>query len=63
MPQPRVQIVHIRLEILDDAALICRRKVGTRMGKLKGADGGIMGLQDGFKIERQSIPERELSAG
>lgn len=32
------------------------------MCELKGTDGGIMGLQDGLKVERQAVPERELAA-
>ena len=62
MSRPRVQVVHVRLEILDDAALVCRREVGARMRKLEGADGGIVGLQDGLKVERQAVPEGELAA-
>lgn len=29
MSRPCVQVVHVRLKVLDDAALICRREVGT----------------------------------
>ena len=32
------------------------------MCKLKGTDGRIVGLQDGLKVERQAVPERELAA-
>lgn len=32
------------------------------MCKLEGTDGGIMGLQDSLKVERQAVPERELAA-
>jgi len=32
------------------------------MSKLEGTDGGIMGLQDRLKVERQAVPERELAA-
>lgn len=32
------------------------------MGKLESTDGRIMGLQDGLKVERQAVPERELAA-
>ena len=32
------------------------------MCKLEGTDGRIVGLQDGLKVERQAVPERELAA-
>ena len=44
MPRPRIQVVHVRLKVLDDPALVCRREVGARMRKLEGTDGGIVGL-------------------
>lgn len=62
MSWPCVQVVHVRLKVLDDAALVCRREVGTRVCKLEGTDGGIMGLQDGLKVEGQTVPQRELAA-
>jgi len=61
VPRPRGQVVHIRLEVLDDAALICRRQVGTGVRELHGPHCAVMRLQDGLEIERQAIPERELS--
>lgn len=48
---PRRQIVHIGLEVLDDAALICGCKVRSRVRKCKRANRGVVGLKDGFKIE------------
>lgn len=62
MSGPRIQVVHVRLKVLDDAALVCRCEVGTRMGKLEGTNGGIVGLQDRLKVKRQTVPERELAA-
>lgn len=62
MSRPCIQVVHVRLKVLDDTALICRREVGTRMCKLKGTNGRIMGLQDSLKVERQTVPEREFAA-
>lgn len=32
------------------------------MCKLEGTNGGIMGLQDRLKVERQAVPERKLAA-
>jgi len=40
------------LEILDDAGLIGGRDVGAGVVKGQRADGGVVRLEDGFKVER-----------
>ena len=53
---PGCEIVHVGLEILDDAALVCRGEVGAGMGEGEGADGGIVRLEDGLKVECEAVP-------
>ena len=60
---PGGEIVHVGLEILDDAALVRRGEVGAGMGEGEGADGGIVRLEDGLEVEREAVPEGELAAG
>ena len=62
MSLPRIQVVHVRLKVLDSATLVCRCEVGTRVRELESTDRGIMRLQDGLEVERQTVPERELAA-
>jgi hypothetical protein len=54
------EVVHVGLEILDDARLASRRDVGTSVVKGECADGRIMCLEDGYKVERQPVPGREF---
>lgn len=63
MPLPRRQIVHIRLEILDDAGLVCRGEVGPGVCELHGADGGVVRLEDGFEVKGEAVPEGEFTGG
>jgi hypothetical protein len=44
------------LEILDDVRLASRRDVGGSVVKGECADGRIMCLEDGYKVERQPVP-------
>lgn len=48
---PRGQIVHIGLEVLNDPALVRGCKIRSRVRKCKRANSGVVGLEDGFKIE------------
>jgi hypothetical protein len=56
MCRPRGEVVHVRLEILDDSGLVCGRDIGASMVEGECADGGIVGLQDCLEIERQPVP-------
>ena len=53
---PRGEVVHVRLEILDDSGLVCGRDIGASMVEGECADGGIVGLQNCLEIERQTVP-------
>jgi hypothetical protein len=57
---PCRQVVHVGLKVLDDAVLVCRRKVCSRMCERNCANGGIVGLEDRLEVESQSVPEGEL---
>jgi hypothetical protein len=52
MCRPRGEVVHVRLEILDNSRLVGGRDVGTGVVKGERTDGGVVCLEDGFKIER-----------
>lgn len=54
--RPLRQIIHVRLEVLDDAALVrrCKERAGVR--ELHRADSGVMRLQDSLEVERQAVP-------
>jgi hypothetical protein len=60
MCRPRGEVVHVRLEILDNSRLVGGRDVGTGVVKGERTDGGVVCLEDGFKIERQPVPGREF---
>jgi hypothetical protein len=62
MPLPCREVVHVRLKILDDTALVRGRQVCAGVREGKGADRGVVRLKDGLKVEREAVPERELSA-
>jgi len=55
-----VEVVHVGFDILDDARLASRRGVGTSVVKGECADGRIMCLEDGYKVERQPVPGCEF---
>ena len=59
---PCREVVHVGLEVLDDPRLVCGRDVGAGVVEGQRADGGIVRLQDGFKVERQPVPSREFPA-
>ena len=59
MCRPRGEVVHVRLEILDNSRLVGGRDVGTGVVKGERTD-GVVCLEDGFKIERQPVPGREF---
>jgi hypothetical protein len=59
---PRGEIIHVGLEILDDAGLIGGRDVGAGVVEGQRAYGGVVRLEDGFKVEREPVPGRELPA-
>ena len=52
MCRSRGEVVHVRLEILDTSRLVGGRDVGTGVVKGERTDGGVVCLEDGFKIER-----------
>lgn len=56
MSLPRSEIVHVWLEVLDDSAMVCAREVRARVRERKSAHGGIVRLQDRFKVKRQTVP-------
>lgn len=62
MSGPSRQVVHIGLEVLDNAALVCRGKICPRMRELKRSHSGIVRLQNSLEVESETIPECELSA-
>ena len=62
MALPRSQVVHVGLKVLDDAALVCGRQICARVRELHRANRIVVRLQDGLEVERQAIPEGELSA-
>jgi hypothetical protein len=43
------EVVHVGLEMLDGAGLVCGRDVGASVGEGQRADGGVVGLEDCFK--------------
>ena len=60
MCRPRGEVVHVRLEILDNSRLVGGRDVGTGVVQGERTDGGVVCLEDGFKIEREPVPGREF---
>ena len=62
MALPSGEVVHVWLKVLDDAGLVCRRQIGTRMAELESADCGVMGLENGLKVESETIPKSEFAA-
>ena len=62
MSGPGRQVVHVRLEVLDDTTLVGRRKVRPGMRELKCSHSGIVGLENGLEVEGQAIPECKFSA-
>jgi len=60
MCRPRGEVVHVRLEILDNSRLVGGRDAGTGVVKGERTDGGVVCLENGFKIERQPVPGREF---
>jgi hypothetical protein len=49
---PGFQVVHMRVEVLDNAALVCRYQEGARVVELHRTDGRVVRLKNGFKVER-----------
>jgi hypothetical protein len=49
---PRGEIIHVGLEILNDAGLIGGRDVGAGVVEGQRAYGGVVRLEDGFEVER-----------
>lgn len=58
-----LQVVHVALEVLDDAGVVGREEPLARVGPGEGADGRVVGLEDRFKVEGEAVPEGELAAG
>ena len=44
MRRPRGEVIHVRLEILDDSGLVCGRDIGASMVEGECADGSIVSL-------------------
>lgn len=63
MPLPSRQIIHIGLEVFDNSGLVCGCEVGTRVTELEGADGAVVGLENGFEVEGETIPKSEFATG
>jgi len=53
--------IHVFLKILDDSSLIRTGQECTAVIELECPYGVVVCLEDGFKVERQSIPECEFS--
>ena len=62
MCRPRSQVVHVRLEVLDDTGLVGRRDVGACVVEGQRADGGVVCLENGFEVEGEAVPCREFPA-
>jgi hypothetical protein len=60
MCRPHGEVVHVRLEILDNSRLVGGCDVGTGVVKGERTGGAVVCLEDGFKIERQPVPGREF---
>jgi hypothetical protein len=53
------EVVHIRLEILEDSGLVCRREVWLKVSvSERMAVSGV--LVNGFKVEHQPVPGGEF---
>ena len=61
MTGPLRQVVHVGLEVLDDAALVCRREECTRMRELHCPDCRVVCLKDSLAVESQPVPSREFA--
>ena len=62
MCRPRSQVVHVRLEVLDDAGLVGRRDVGACVVEGQRADGGVVCLENGLEVEGEAVPCCEFPA-
>lgn len=62
MRRPRSQVVHVRLEVLDDAGLVCRGDVGACVVEGERTDGGVVRLENGLEVEGEAVPCGELAA-
>ena len=62
MGRPRGQVVHVGLEVLDDAGLVRRRDVGAGVVEGERPDGGVVRLENCFKVKSEAIPGCEFSA-
>lgn len=60
--RPRSEVVHIRLEVLDDTTLVRRCKVCPRVREFHGPYCAVMCLQDSLEVESQAVPEGEFTA-
>ena len=56
MTLPGGQVVHVGLEVLDDARLVRGRQVVARMAELECADRGVVRLEDCLEIEGKAVP-------
>ena len=56
MTGPLRQVVHVGLEVLDDAGLVRGRQVVTRMAEFEGANCGVVRLEDGLEVEGEAVP-------
>lgn len=62
MCRPCSQVVHVRLEVLDDAGLVGRRDVGACVVEGQRADGGVVRLENGLEVEGEAVPCCEFPA-
>lgn len=63
MGLPRRQVIHIRLEILNDPRLIRACEVRSRAGERQSTDGAVVCLEDRLEVEREAVPQSEFARG
>ena len=56
-----MNVVHVVLEVLDDAALIGTEDPRTGLAVEQCADRMVMCLKDRLEVEREAVPEGELA--
>lgn len=57
------KIVHVGLPVFDDTRIVAGYEPGIVMGPAHAADGFVVGLENGFKIEGEAVPEGEFAGG
>lgn len=57
-----LDVVEVGLPVLDEAVVVARDEPVVAVGVLEGADGRVVRLHDGLKVEARAVPEGELAA-